>query len=82
MKDKSEGKHVNSKDLKNHKNDVFQLFQIVPEGETVDVSGEVANAVDSFLEMVVNEDIVFSNLGINSDMEAEVKALRDTYIRV
>ena len=81
-KDKSEGKHVNSKDLKKHKNDVFQLFQIVPEGETVNVSGEVANAVDTFLEMIVNEDVVFSDLGISSDMEAEVKALKNTYIRV
>ena len=82
MKDKSEGKHVNSKDLKKHKNDVFQLFQIVPEGERIEVTGAVADSVEQFLDMVLNENIVFSDLNINSDLETEISALRNTYTRV
>ncbi len=82
MESKEKGEHVNTRDLKKHKNDVFQMFQIVPEGERVEVTGEVADAVDRFLENVVKEEIIFANLGINSDMQTEVAALRDTYVRV
>lgn len=82
MNDKSEGRHVNTRDLRKHKNDVFQLFQIVPEGEKVEVTGSVAESVDKFLEMITGENIVFANLGIQSDMETEVTALRETYIRI
>ena len=82
MHEKAEGRHVNSRDLRKHKNDVFQLFQIVPEGETIEVTGDVADSVDAFLEMITGENIVFADLGIDSDIDAEVRALRETYIRV
>jgi hypothetical protein len=82
MNEKAEGRHVNAKDLKKHKNDVFQLSQIVPEGETVEVTGDVSNAIDKFLEMIVNENIVFANLDIESDMDTEVRALREMYIKI
>jgi len=82
MHEKSEGRHVNSKDLRKHKNDVFQLFQIVPEGETIEVTGDVADSVDEFLEMIIGENIVFADLGIDSDIGTEVRALRETYLRV
>ena len=82
MHEKSEGRHVNSKDLRKHKNDVFQLFQIVPEGETIEVTGDVADSVDEFLEMIIGENIVFADLGIDSDIGTEVRALRETYVRV
>ena len=82
MKEKAEGKHVNSKDLKKHKNDVFQLFQILPEGERVEVTGDVADSVDSFLENIKGENIVFADLGIDSDIDTEISAIRETYVRV
>ena len=82
MKEKAEGKHVNSKDLKKHKNDVFQLFQILPEGERVEVTGDVADSVDSFLENIKGENIVFADLGIDSDIDNEISAIRETYVRV
>ena len=82
MHEKAEGRHVNSRDLRKHKNDVFQLFQIVPEGETIEVTGDVADSVDAFLEMITGENIVFADLGIDSDIETETRALRETYIRV
>ncbi len=82
MHEKAEGRHVNSRDLRKHKNDVFQLFQIVPEGETIEVTGDVADSVDAFLEMITGENIVFADLGIDSDIATETRALRETYIRV
>ena len=33
LEDKAQGKHVNEKDLRKHKNDVFHLLQIIPDDE-------------------------------------------------
>ena len=82
MKEKAEGRHINSRDLRKHKNDVFQLLQIVPEGEKIEVTGAVAEAVDEFIDKITGENIVFADLGIQSDMETEVGALMETYVRV
>lgn len=79
--EKASGKHVNSKDLKKHKNDVFQLFQIVPDDEVVEVRGDVADTIDRFIKEIVEETIVFKDLGIDSDMNTEINALRDVYIK-
>ena len=79
--EKASGKHVNSKDLKKHKNDVFQLFQIVPDDEVVEVRGDVADTIDRFINEIVDETIVFKDLGIDSDMNTEINALRDVYIK-
>ena len=79
--EKASGEHVNSKDLKKHKNDVFQLFQIVPDDEVVEVSGIVADTIDRFIKEIVDETIVFKDLGIDSDMNTEINALRDVYIK-
>ena len=79
--EKASGKHVNSTALKKHKNDVFQLFQIVPDDEVVEVRGDVADTIDRFIKEIVEETIVFKDLGINSDMNTEINALRDVYIK-
>ena len=42
----------------------------------------MADSIDAFLEMIKGENIVFADLQIDSDLKAEIKALRETYIRV
>ena len=79
--EKAAGKHVNSKDLRKHKNDVFQLFQIVPDDEVVEVRGDVAETIDRFINEIVDEKIVFKDLGIDCDMKTETDALNDLYIK-
>lgn len=79
--EKAAGNHVNSRDLKKHKNDVFQLFQIVPDDEVVEVSGDVEETIDRFVNEIVDETIVFKDLGIDSDMDTEINALRNVYVK-
>lgn len=43
---KAAGKHVNSSDLKKHKNDVFRLLQIVTAGTKILTDGMVKEAVE------------------------------------
>ncbi len=81
LEDKAQGKHVNEKDLRKHKNDVFHLLQIIPDDETVSVTGDVADTVDRFSKRIVSENIVFSDLGINTTMEQELNAIREIYLR-
>ena len=47
------------------------LLQIIPDDETVRVTGDVADAVDRFSSQIVSDNIVFSDLGINTTMEQE-----------
>ena len=54
----------------------------MPEGETVEVTGDVADSIDAFLDMIKGENIMFADLQIDSDLETEIEALRETYIRV
>ena len=81
LDEKAKGNHVNAGDLKKHRNDVFRMFQIVPEGEEVSVFGNVADTVDRFLKRIADENIIFTDLGIESDMESEVRDLRSAYKR-
>ena len=81
LEDKAQGRHVNEKDLRKHKNDVFHLLQIIPADESVSVKGDVAETVDRFSTRIVSENIVFSDLGINTTMEQELNAIREIYLR-
>lgn len=42
----------------------------------------MADSVDSFLENIKGENIVFADLGIDSDIDTEISAIRETYVRV
>ena len=82
LDEKRAQKHVNTKDLHKHKNDVFLLLQIVPGDIKVSVSGAVAEAVNRFLDEITNDNIVLKDLGINSTLEEETAALREMYVEV
>ena len=82
LDEKQAQKHVNTKDLRKHKNDVFLLLQIVSEDTKVPVSGTVAEAVNRFLNEIKNDNIIFRDLGINSTLEEEIVALREMYVVV
>lgn len=42
------GEHVNERDLKKHKNDVFRLLEIIPEGTSIAVNGLVREKWQNF----------------------------------
>lgn len=54
---KEAGEHVNERDYKKHKNDVFRLLQIVNTDEKVSVGGLVRESVKIFLEEIAKEQI-------------------------
>ena len=61
---KAEGGHVNEKDLKKHKNDVFRLFAIVNPQARIKVSDSVRKDLKEFIAAMDHEPVDLRALGI------------------
>lgn len=61
---KAEGGHVNEKDLKKHKNDVFRLFAIVDPQARIVVSDAVGKDLREFIAAMAHEPVDLRSLGI------------------
>ena len=76
---KQSGEHVNERDLKKHKYDVFRLLQIVDRSITVDAPGRVKDDIIRFQREIVMENIPFRQLGPPFEMEEALGMLRALY---
>ena len=80
LKDRKErGEHVNEKDLKKHKNDVFRLLQIADVDTKIESSGKGQTNIDRFLEEIIHENINFKQLGLPFDMDEAIGYLKALY---
>ena len=79
MKRKSEEQHVNERDLKKHKNDVFRLLQIVNIDDTVTTTGFVLENITRFLSKIKDENIQTQQLGLPFNKEEAIEMLRVLY---
>lgn len=61
---KQNGEHVNEKDLKKHKYDVFRLLQIVQNDSKIRVEGLVKESIVVFLEEMLDEILPLAQLGL------------------
>lgn len=77
---KEAGEHVNERDYKKHKNDVFRLLQIVNTDEKVSVSGLVREIVERFLGEIEKEQIRVEQLGLMITKEEAMELLRSIYL--
>ena len=80
LKDRKQiGGHVNERDLKKHKYDVFRLLQIIDRSITVDTSGLVRDSVTRFMREIAMETIPFRQLGLPFEMDEALTILRNLY---
>ena len=80
---KRAGEHVNEKDLKKHKNDVFRLLQIVTIGIKVESEGLVTESIHKYIEEIsaVDEsEIRFLQMGMPFDRDRGVELLKEIYL--
>lgn len=77
---KAAGEHVNERDLKKHKYDVFRLLQIVREETVVITTGMVTEAVNEFLQVIPEEALPLAQLGIDLEADYAVNLLKMMYI--
>lgn len=81
LKDKkAQGIHVNSRDIRKHRLDVFRLFQLVREGQRKVVSASVGADIDDFISQMQETDIRLSDIGISRSKESILEIYRNMYV--
>ncbi len=76
---KKSGEHVNDKDLKKHKYDVFRLLQITKRNVAIDAPGIVKDNNQRFLREIESENIPFEQLGLPFTMHEAIDLLQSLY---
>lgn len=77
---KAAGEHVNEKDYKKHKNDVFRLLQIIDVDSKVEVEGLVRESIERFLAEILEEPVRVKQLGLPISFQEAINSLRNIYI--
>ena len=77
---KNEGEHVNSADIKKHKNDVFRLMNIINPDEIISTPKTVKDDVRQFIERMPKERINMKNIGLDMELEEALHILENMYI--
>lgn len=78
---KAEGIHVNDRDLKKHKNDVFRLYSIVDPEMRISVSDAVKEEMDLFISAMRSEEVRLHDLHIEDiTLEDLLGGLKEMFI--
>lgn len=70
------GTHVDSRDLKKHKNDVFRLVQLLTGNENIDVPALVKEDMVKFFDLIDNEKIDMKVLGIPVSQQEAIELIK------
>ena len=76
---KENGEHVNERDLRKHKYDVFRLLRLVPEGQKIYTDGDVKSAIESFIKAMGEEELALDSIGLEFSKEDAIDMLRNIY---
>ena len=76
---KNRGEHVNEKDLRKHKYDVFRLLQIVSVGEVIKLQGLVKENAEQFIMNIQNENLSLEQIGLPFSKSEAVQLLKELY---
>lgn len=81
LKDKkAQGIHVNSRDIRKHRLDVFRLFQLVREDQRIVVPASVGADIDDFISQMQETDIRLSDIGISRSKESILEIYKNMYV--
>ena len=77
---KNEGEHVNSADIKKHKNDVFRLMNIINPDAVIQTPETVKDDVKQFIVKMPEESINMKNIGLEMELEDALHILERMYL--
>ncbi len=71
-----QGTHIDSKDLKKHKNDVFRLAQLLTGNENIDAPKAVKEDMSKFFDLINNEKIDMKALGVPVSQQEATEVIK------
>ena len=77
---KAEGIHVNSRDIRKHRLDVFRLFQLVRDGQKITVPKSVGEDITQFIAQMREIEIRLTDIGINRPKDSILDIYSNMYI--
>lgn len=78
---KTSGEHVDSKNIKKHKNDVFRLTELIDPTLTIKAPHRVYVDVQEFVQRMQNENVDVKQLGpVGRTKDQILKEIKDLYI--
>ncbi len=77
---KAEGIHVNSRDIRKHRLDVFRLFQLVRDGQKITVPKSVGEDITQFIAQMREMEIRLTDIGINRPKDSILDIYSNMYI--
>lgn len=77
---KVNSEHVNEKDFRKHKLDVFRLLQILPGNIRMSVSDGIRQHIDAFLCAMEQEEIALQQIKVHMSKEEAIAMLRKIYL--
>jgi len=76
---KLRNEHVNERDLKKHKYDVFRLLQLVTLPQVIECGDTVKNNIRRFLELMQGEELPLAQLQLPFEKEPALNILGEVY---
>ena len=74
------GEHIDSKNIKKHKNDIMRLGASIEKGQQLQISGRVREEVEIFMDKVKNEPIDLKNLNLrNVTFDEVMNSIKECY---
>lgn len=78
---KTSGEHVDSKNIKKHKNDVFRLTELIDPTIKIPAPQQVYMDIQEFVQRMQNENIDLKQLGLVGRTKDQIlKEIKDLYI--
>lgn len=78
---KSRGIHVNSRDLRKHRLDVFRLYPIVNPDTRISVPDEIYTDITDFISRMRDTEIRLRDIGISEDKDEILNLYSKIYVR-
>lgn len=78
---KSVGENVDSKNIRKHKNDIFRLSVLLGQNLRINVTSEIYNDIQMFLQAMQQEDINTKQLGLSRTKDNILEILSNTYLK-
>ena len=80
-KEKLDGKHVDTKNIKKHKNDVFRLSELLNSSLKIQVPFSIYEDIQNFLMEMQNEDVDLIHLNLRGKTKDQIlRELKSIYV--